>query len=63
MSVKARKSNYSSFTNWIFHRQVVKGDRLCGLVVRVSDFLRGSRSGRGPLSLVRTTEELLGRKK
>jgi hypothetical protein len=52
-------------------------DRLCGLVVRVSgytsrgpgfDFRRfqifGEAAGleRGPLSLVRTAEELLGRK-
>jgi hypothetical protein len=53
-------------------------DRICGLVFRVSgyiqiqrfwvrfpalpDFLRSSGSGTGSLSLLRTTEELLGRK-
>jgi hypothetical protein len=43
--------------------------RLCGLVVRVRvrilvlpDFLRSSGSGRGPLNLMSTIEELLGKK-
>jgi hypothetical protein len=55
----------------------VSGDRLCGLVVRVSGywyrgpglysrrfqiFWEAAGLKRGPLSLVRTTEELLGRK-
>jgi hypothetical protein len=52
-----------------------KGDRLCGLVIRVLDYrCRGPGFGsrtlqkkvvgleRGPLSLVSTTEELLDRK-
>jgi hypothetical protein len=54
-----------------------KVDRLCGLVVRVPGYIskcpgsspgatrfshRSSRSGTDPLSLVSTTEELLGRK-
>jgi hypothetical protein len=52
-----------------------KEDRLCGLVVRVLGYRSGgpgsipgttkkksSGSGTGPLSLVRTTEELLDRK-
>jgi hypothetical protein len=43
-----------------------KRDRLCGLAVSVrflalQDFLRSSGSERGPLSLVRTTDELLGK--
>jgi hypothetical protein len=61
----------------MYIRYVEESDRLCGLVVRVPgfrsrgpgvgfpalpDFLRSSGSGRGPLSLVSTTEELLGRK-
>jgi hypothetical protein len=56
-------------------KQQLKADRLCGLVVRVSGYRYGGPEfdswrfqvfweavgpQRGPLSLVRTTEELLG---
>jgi hypothetical protein len=59
------------------HMQTLTYDRLCGLVVRVPGYWsRGSgsipgatrffwevvRLERGPLSLVSTTEELLGKK-
>jgi hypothetical protein len=41
----------------------LKKDRLCGLVVRVSVHRsRGPGFESRPLSIVRTTEELLGRK-
>jgi hypothetical protein len=58
-------------------RDILSQDRLCGLVVRVSGyrsrgpgfdyllfhiFWKAADLERGPLSLVRTTEELLGRK-
>jgi hypothetical protein len=60
----------------IFGEQLAGTDRFYGLVVRVSgyrsrdpgsipallDFLRSSRSGTGPPSLVNTNEELLERK-
>jgi hypothetical protein len=62
-------------TNWISKYYVERNDRLCGLVVRVAGYRSrgpGSIPGttrffwqvvgleRGPLSLVSTTEELLG---
>jgi hypothetical protein len=59
----------------VYEIYAVDSDRLCGLVVRVLDYrsrVPGSIAGhykkkvvgleRGPLSLVSTTEELLGRK-
>jgi hypothetical protein len=60
--------------NTIFVKSSVKGDRFCGLVVRVLGYRSGGLGSipgttkkvvgleRGPLSLLSTTEELLERK-
>jgi hypothetical protein len=69
---KLRNNNNNNNNNNLYR---VSGDRLCGLVVRVLDYrsrgpgcdyraLKNKVVGleRGPLSLVSTTEELLGGK-
>jgi hypothetical protein len=72
-----KDGNRSSFRIFVFVRNTRRWDRLCGLVVRVF-FYRSRGPGfdsrrfqifweaagleRGPVSLLRTTEELLGRK-
>jgi hypothetical protein len=76
MVLKQCRTRGFSYEVHTFHSVFTHLDRLCGLVVRVLDCRSGSPGSipgntmkkkvvgleRGPLSLVSTTEELLGRK-